>query len=499
MIKNKIKYNNMECTNLTHEERIKLAIKYEIPKESWKTKKTLCKAIRKQYIKRNPCNLKISKETNMKIKKHQFNVANVLTEKRGLVLFHEVGTGKTLTAVVSSRCLLLSNIINKVIVITPTSLQENFKKELIKYDEDIDMTKYIFYTIQGLVYNIQHNIKIESVKNSLIIIDEAHNLRSNESVRFEEIFDYCKNAKKILLLTATPLINSKYDIINLISLIRNEIPITKTMFDEYEKNKNDLKQYVSNVFNIYTKPSEMYFPDKKIVEIFLKMDKKYLELYEKLENGEGNKFPQFNNKNISVFYNGVRRGSNIIDKKSLKVEWIINKILENKKSKFVIFSHFLNMGIFPIQNELDKHNIKYMTVSGEISIRERKNSVNLYNMGEINVLFITKSGAEGLDLKNTNFIIIMESSWNENEIIQIIGRGVRYKSHETTNKKLVIIYKLFLIKPDEYTNLINIKKHLLLDNGLNDNMLSVDLYMRNYSLLKQQQIENFYKTLQKLV
>ena len=485
----------MECDSLTHEERIKLAIKYEIPKEKWKNKQTLCKAIKREFTKTYPCNLKISKETKMKIKKHQFNVANELTEKRGLVLFHEVGTGKTLTAVVSSRCLLLSNIINKVIVITPTSLQENFKKELLKYDENIDMSKYTFYTIQGLVYNIQHNIKIENSKNALVIIDEAHNLRSNESVRFDEIFEYCKHAKKILLLTATPLINSKYDIINLISLIRNEEPISQTTFDEYEKNKKDFKNYVSDVFNIYTKPSEMYFPDKKVIEIFLKMDRKYLELYEKLENGEGSKFPQFNNKNISVFYNGVRRGSNILDKKSLKVEWIINKILENKKSKFVIFSHFLNMGIFPIQNELDKHDIKYATISGEISMNERKNSVNLYNMGEINVLFITKSGAEGLDLKNTNFIIIMESSWNENEIIQIIGRGVRYKSHETSDKKLVIIYKLFLIKPDEYKNLNNIKKNLLLENG--NEMLSVDLYMRNYSLLKQQQIENFYRTLQK--
>ena len=49
----------------------------------------------------------------------------------------------------------------------------------------------------------------------------------------------------------------------------------------------------------------------------------------------------------------------------------------------------------------------------------------------------------------------MESSWNLNFVEQIIGRGVRYKSHESLpeKKRTVTVYKLILVKPDEYKNI----------------------------------------------
>ena len=210
------------------------------------------------------------------------------------------------------------------------------------------------------------------------------------------------------------------------------------------------------------------------------MDDKYLKMYDNIENGKVSQIPDFTGKNINVFYNGVRRASNIIDKKSPKIEWIKKKILENIKSKFVIFSHFINMGIKPIMKELNKYNIKYAHITGDLVINKRQEAVDAYNNDEITVLFISKAGSEGLDLKNTSYIIILEPAWNENSIEQIIGRGVRYKSHESlpVSKRNVIIYKLFLIKPNEYKNLNKIINNNYLD--FQDKILSVDFYLRNF-------------------
>ncbi len=63
-----------------------------------------------------------------------------------------------------------------------------------------------------------------------------------------------------------------------------------------------------------------------------------------------------------------------------------------------------------------------------------------------------------MDLKNTNYIIIMESAWNENSIEQIIGRGVRYKSHESLSKskRNVTVYKLYSIKHNKSNKNIDI-------------------------------------------
>ena len=61
-------------------------------------------------------------------------------------------------------------------------------------------------------------------------------------------------------------------------------------------------------------------------------------------------------------------------------------------------------------------------------IRER-NADNLY--GEvIKVLMITASGAEGINLRNTRFVHIMEPYWNMVRIDQVVGRARRICSHE---------------------------------------------------------------------
>ena len=262
---------------------------------------------------------------------------------------------------------------------------------------------------------------------------------------------------------------------------------------------NELKKYIKNIFNFHIKDPEIHdpdFPSKKILEIFLPMESSYLKIYEAIEQGHEHKIPDFKGKNIHVFYNGLRRASNIIEKKSPKVDWIKEQISNDPDSKYVIFSHFINMGIVPVMSWLNKVKIPYAHVTGDLNIEERGNAVKKYNEDEIKILFISKAGSEGLDLKNTRYIIIMESAWNENSIEQIIGRGVRYKSHESLSKskRNVSVFKLYAIKPIEYKYLNKItSKHLLELNS--DSMMSVDLYLRNYSWLKQQELNKFEKEL----
>jgi superfamily II DNA or RNA helicase len=491
--------NIINCNNINKNKIKNIADKLDIDTNN--TKEELCKSIKKKFNKNNPCNLTLYDDTDLTIKKHQLNVANHLYNNRGVIVVHSVGTGKTLTAIATAQCLLNNDIIKNVIVVTPTSLQQNFINQMMMYgveSQDIS-NNYTFYTIQGIVNAIQ-NKDVVSPSNSLIIIDEAHNLRKINSSRFDVIFKYSKKASKIMLLTATPLINYKYDIINLISLANADKPISIDSFNKMINNDNEteLHEYINDVFSFYIKDKSIYdpnFPSYKIIEIFLPMNELYNKIYSNVEKGQVSKIPDFKGKNIHVFYNGLRRASNIIDKKSPKVNWIIKKIKSEKKSKFVIFSHFINMGIKPIMDWLDNHNIEYGHVTGDLTIEERQDSVTKYNNDELKILFISKAGSEGLDLKGTTFVIIMEPSWNENSIEQIIGRGIRYKSHVNLPKykQNVIVYKLYCIKTHEYKNINNITNNYLLE--YKNDMLSVDLYLRNYSWLKQQEIISFFNLL----
>jgi len=67
-------------------------------------------------------------------------------------------------------------------------------------------------------------------------------------------------------------------------------------------------------------------------------------------------------------------------------------------------------------------------------LRER-NADNLY--GEvIKVLMITASGAEGINLRNTRYVHIMEPYWNMVRVDQVVGRARRICSHEDLPEEL---------------------------------------------------------------
>lgn len=102
----------------------------------------------------------------------------------------------------------------------------------------------------------------------------------------------------------------------------------------------------------------------------------------------------------------------------------------------------------------------YALITGDIPVSERQNIINVFNSKEnmtgviISLLLISKSGAEGLNLKNVRHIHIMEPFWNYARIEQIIARGVRYLSHILLEKKEQTVqpYIYLSVYPKSYHN-----------------------------------------------
>jgi SNF2 family DNA or RNA helicase len=98
----------------------------------------------------------------------------------------------------------------------------------------------------------------------------------------------------------------------------------------------------------------------------------------------------------------------------------------------VVYSNFKTSGIYLVMKLLDYYSISYKYIDGELSEETREEAVKGYNDGKISVLLITRAGGEGLDLKNTHSLYLMEPHWNS--LDQIRGRVVRYMSHTTLPK-----------------------------------------------------------------
>lgn len=441
-------------------------------------------------------------DSKLKLAPHQIRVVSFLqqTNTRGLLVVHGVGTGKTLTAVTASQCFLKENPRHRVIVVTPTSLQQNFVKELTSYGAKLT-SRYTLYTIQGFSAAVKKGTKV-ACENTLLILDEAHNIRSEVEddcdkvgVNARNLIECAKQAKKVLLLTATPVINRPCEIINLIGMIDGEEPITARQLNMMSD--SDFKHYIGCKVSVYdreTKKHDPDYPSSANNDVFLVMTPRYAREYKKIEES--------NEAGVKTFYNGVRRASNALDgKKSQKIDWIMDHIDKSEKQdKYVIFSHFLAAGLDLLKERLDEAKIPYLHITGDVSMKIRSEAVQKYNSGKIKVLLISKAGGEGLDLKKTRNLIVMEPAWNEATHMQVIGRAVRKGSHkdEPESRRHVNIYRLFHIKPDEKAFYTNAAKELWDTHPIPTEKLSVDLYLRNVAYKKQEEINKFLDKVNKL-
>ena len=121
------------------------------------------------------------------------------------------------------------------------------------------------------------------------------------------------------------------------------------------------------------------------------------------------------------------------------------------------------------------------------------------NYGEIiKVFLITSSGAEGLDLKNTRYVHIMEPFWNLVRIEQVIGRAVRICSHKNLPEefKTVEAYVYISCFTEE-----QIKKHKTLDIMMTDlskrgvkRPITTDESLYETSIIKDHAISQLIKT-----
>lgn len=454
---------------------------------------------------------------------YQTKIVEFMMKNRGLIVYHKVGSGKTLTAILVSQCFLDRNPYYKVIVITPAGLLDNFKKEMeTSYGNLRNTHKYEYYSYQGFC-NAYKQGKVDC-RRALFIIDEGHNLRTpykkskttgkETGVMNGIITDATRLASKVLILTGTPLYNSSNDIIQLYNMIKSPVSPNQSQ----SSFSYDMLHCKISFYDTGKSPD---FPKRKNHFIPIEMNPQYLEKYEKLvedtklgmEQRGALSIKLFGENNLQIFFNAIRRGvNNLEDENSPKIQWVVQKILNHETpGPIIVFSHWLDAGNKIVASELKKHSVPYAYIRGEVSMKQRVEIVKNYNQGKLRVLLISKAGGEGLDLKNTRTIILLEPSWNEASIEQVVGRGIRYKSHISLppEERKVDVFYLDHIKPtdkEHFTELGTWLKNKNITIGdkpqrpdcLDPEVISADLYLRSYMKKKQQEIKKYNSILEEM-
>jgi len=100
----------------------------------------------------------------------------------------------------------------------------------------------------------------------------------------------------------------------------------------------------------------------------------------------------------------------------------------DNKPKFVLYTGTETAEEKEIIRNVYNGNWDYIPI--EIAEKLRKVAPNNNNGEIIKILMITASGAEGINLRNTRFVHIMEPYWHNVRLEQVVGRARRICSHQ---------------------------------------------------------------------
>lgn len=262
--------------------------------------------IKQQELKKNPYSCLSTAAID--VNPHQveaFTFSLAAMKLGGAVLADEVGLGKTIEAGLVLKYLLNSGS-QKILLVMPSNLRKQWQVEL---DEKFEVESLIVESgnwdeyksyvknesaVVIVSYNFASRRKSEFAKVpwSFCVFDEAHRLRNvykNGSKMASNLYELTKGIPK-LMLTATPMQNSLFDLYGLIQFIDKRIFYSKAVFsDRYIKNEQyeDLRHQVNTVLQrtLRKEVSDyIQFPERKEMTVDFELSLPEVELYMKINN-----------------------------------------------------------------------------------------------------------------------------------------------------------------------------------------------------------------------
>jgi len=404
--------------------------------------------------------------TMIELKPHQKIPVEFMKTHKSLLLYHSTGSGKTLTSLFA-----MCQFEPDIIIIGPKSSKKAFLDNI--QEAEFDIERFTFYS-----YTKVKNILLDDpmlFKDKSIIVDEAHHLRT-QTIHNLYIISALVYSFKFILLTATPIVNYLNDLSVLINLVKesDDLPTEMALFNQFyldESETNIVNEHIlhdklRNAISYYSNKDNREYPASTVhymnVEMNYEQFVEYLAYLRKIIFENKIELDQYNlpkvnfdlldKKKKNFFLSATRQLSNTWRKNqpSPKITEIFTTVKSGPKPA-IVYSNFLKNGIYTLASLLELNNVKYGVISGAVTADKLNVVVNNYNNSMYDVLLISSAGSESLDLKNTRQIHIMEPYWNESKIMQILGRAIRYHSHQSLppDQRHVDIYRWISVFPSQ--------------------------------------------------
>ena len=399
------------------------------------------------------------------------------------LLADEVGLGKTITTGIVLKECIMRGFTKKILILTPPSLVDQWVAELkekfeldftiIESDKDWKNTNFAIASIDRVkAYNREigefRHKDAHDIQWDLLVVDEAHKLKSRTTTRWRFV-DKIKK-KRFLILTATPFQNDLLELYNLLHILKRGHLGTVQEFRKNFLNRGN-KRYPLNPYELKRKLNQLMVRRKrsetkinytkripKVVPVDL--TKPEMEVYEEMcdlikkqyFSASGNEI----NGKLAVYALLPKITSSIASAKesltnminnekyhektkdraqrilnaynNLKTDSKINKLLDIVQDNFTNIpdSKMLIYTKHPttlryIAEQLRPLGLKVIEFVGGLD-REEKTKRILEFKNSAEIMISTETGCEGLNFQFCNSLINYDLPWNPMSVEQRIGR-----------------------------------------------------------------------------
>ena len=436
----------------------------------------------------NPFRLKRKSEEYKTPEKYKIGryITNIQLEKQGetvciqvdaedhlYVTDHGIVTHNTYQSIVAA----LESGSERVLIICPSSLKINWKREVENFCDDVSIISGTYWNPSRFTiinYDILKNFhtvkergkeyedwelrkELLEFNPDLIILDEAHYIKNHKSIRGQIIKDISKtfNNSRVWLLTGTPIANRPMDYYNLLSIIdspvaNNWVHYAKTYCAGMRFKKGGKFVWVtkgaSNLDELSTKTKRTILRRKKD-EVLDLPEKLITPVYLELQNvgGYENVWNDYLNKRKLDGKKG-NPAKDLVETTLLRtfiametVPYTIEKTEEalELNKKVIIFCNF--------NDEMDafvRHfGKKAVCVRGGMSDKQKQNSVDKFQEDDSCMVFIgqIKAAGVGLTLTKAEIVIMNSLDWVPGNHEQAEDRAYRIGQKETVNIYYMLI------------------------------------------------------------
>ena len=383
--------------------------------------------------------------------------------KRATLIGDEMGLGKTLQAIALAISKKEEFGFTKVLVITPASLKEQWKREIERFTGErasviagppakrrsLYYGNGDYFKITNYEAVLRDVTVIGRYKPDLIILDEAQRIKNFSTKTADAVKQIPR--RHALVLTGTPLENKLEDVYSIVQFLDPLLlaPLWQFAADHFMLSR-ERKGRILGYRNL-----ELL--RKKLVPLVIRRKKEdvlsdlpdeiennyYIELHEKQQKMHQGFLqalvPLLDQKYLTPMdlrriqelllrMRMVCNSTYLIDRKThispklMELEGIIDELVVQSNRKMVIFSEWTTM-TFLIARHLSEAKIPFVELSGKIPVHKRQSLIDEFTHNpDCRVFLSTDAGGTGLNLQAADCVVNFELPWSPARLNQRIGR-----------------------------------------------------------------------------